>query len=75
MKSEIDNLLNAANSGSKLKTNTKPEKEWNGRINLFGLDKISPDIRPFIEKEMGDKMASYARRALIKQLKENGFKF
>jgi hypothetical protein len=75
MTSEIDDLLNAATTGSKLKTNTKNVKEWNGRINMFGVNKISPEIRAFIELEMGETMAGYAKRALIKQLKSDGFTY
>ena len=69
---DLESLLNAGND-SLVKTATQQElKPWDGRINMSGLDKIDPSIRQFIEAQ-GFTLAGYAKRALMAQLKKDGF--
>lgn len=70
---ELQALLEAGNH-SKMKNNKETVSNWDGRINIYGLNKVSPQIKDFIEKQ-GDGLGNYAKRALIAQLKKDGFVF
>lgn len=65
--SEIDELLAAGRNGAPLRTNTKPKTE---RVGLYG---ITAEMRAFIENEMSDKVSAYIMRAVLTQLKKDGF--
>ncbi|WCP84207.1 hypothetical protein PQE20_27400 (plasmid) [Vibrio harveyi] len=67
MAKSAEKLLQAAGKASLV---TKKEKPKTTRVGLTG---VTLEMRKFIEEEMYSSVAGYIMRALVKQLKEDGF--
>lgn len=72
MNSDIEALMSAGKK-AKLKPGSSEQNDWNGKVQIYNLDKINPKIRDFIENDRGLSLASYAKQALLEKLKKDGF--